>query len=89
MKSLGIKEMFLTSDYVEGTLDWGAIPGGNSFFFTAQLNRNRLLFERLNNISSLVLQTANFQYGASDQFRILRDIQPRMPLMVTEFWTGW
>ena len=28
MKSHGITEMFLTSDYVEGTLDWGAVPGG-------------------------------------------------------------
>ena len=38
---------------------------------------------------AIALQTANFQYGATDQFRALIDIQPNMPLVVTEFWTGW
>ena len=29
MKDLGLSEMFFTSDSPVGTLDWGAIPGGN------------------------------------------------------------
>jgi len=35
------------------------------------------------------LQTANFQRNAQAEFSQLRKLQPNMPLMVTEFWSGW
>lgn len=36
-----------------------------------------------------VLQTANFQVGPENLFRRLREVQPDMPLMAMEFWSGW
>lgn len=41
------------------------------------------------NYVSAVLQTANFIKGAAKEFRVLKQLQPDMPLMVTEFWSGW
>jgi len=35
------------------------------------------------------LQTANFQTGAAAQFDALQIYQPNLPLMATEFWSGW
>ena len=37
----------------------------------------------------IVFQTANFKTNAVQQFIALLDLQPNMPLMVTEFWSGW
>ena len=37
----------------------------------------------------LVLQTANFQTDVVQHLDILKKLQPDMPLMVTEFWSGW
>jgi len=35
------------------------------------------------------LQTANFQRNAQKELDQLKKLQPNMPLMVTEFWSGW
>ncbi|MEV7252858.1 glycoside hydrolase family 35 protein [Streptomyces cyaneofuscatus] len=36
-----------------------------------------------------VLRTVNFSWGAAARLRILREHQPRGPLMCGEFWSGW
>jgi hypothetical protein len=36
-----------------------------------------------------VLQTANFQNNPDGLFNRLLEIQPDMPIMAMEFWSGW
>lgn len=36
-----------------------------------------------------VLHTANFQKNVARELNALKQLQPNMPLMVTEFWSGW
>ena len=37
----------------------------------------------------LALQTANLQFGPASKFDTLEMLQPGMPKMVTEYWSGW
>lgn len=41
------------------------------------------------NLAISVLQTANFKTGVTGELNRLKQLQPNMPLMVMEFWTGW
>jgi hypothetical protein len=84
MKSLELKELFFTSDSPAGYLDWGSILGGkvNYIKFLTVIHLASIFF-------FTVLQTANFQSGVTREFKMLQELQPNMPLMVTEFWSGW
>ncbi|KAF2361306.1 Glycoside hydrolase 35 catalytic domain [Trinorchestia longiramus] len=74
----GLYLAFLRDLLVNGGLE-------NSLLFTSDSVGSR------RDLGSLrgVLQTANFQTGAEDQFSMLKVLQPNRPLMVTEFWSGW
>jgi hypothetical protein len=85
MKSLGLKELFFTSDSPATYLDWGSIPGGKVKFIINAL----IVIHLASALFFTVLQTANFQSGATQEFKMLQELQPNMPLMVTEFWSGW
>ncbi len=85
MKSLGLKELFFTSDSPASYLDWGSIPGGKVNFIINAL----IVIHLASALFFTVLQTANFQSGATQEFKMLQELQPNMPLMVTEFWSGW
>ena len=35
------------------------------------------------------IQSANFKYGAAEEFGKLQELQPGVPNLAMEFWTGW
>lgn len=58
-------------------------------FFTSENGGKETVLNGSQFDSDIVLKTANLKTGAGERIKMLREIQPKAPAMISEFWTGW
>lgn len=79
-------------DYLHFLLDsWqeNDMHRDNVMFFTSENGGPDVVLNGSQFDSAEVLKTANLKDHARERIGMLREIQPKAPAMISEFWTGW